>query len=258
MNTTTSRSVCFCRRFRICGSTSLETLFYLSLASLILLVVGCGKLKPDPDSALRADSIPTLSSFDLRAAGEKLLPAGAIKFEQADLSQVLSVYADVSRRSIILGMNLPDTKFTFSNQSSMSAVEVLQALDTVLAAHGITTVFLGTQYLKVVLAKDAHLESGPIIELRPEQLPDSSSFLVYIVRSKKVTTSQALPVLSAFAKLPNSILAIPPPRPDKKSSLGGLPNFPISFGTQDTIFIFRDYSSNVRKMLKVLEELEQQ
>src|SRR2546426_2070562 len=64
----------------------------------------------------------------------------------------------------------------------MTAVELLQALDTVLAAQGVAMVFLGTQYVKAVSAKQAHLESGPVVELQPEQLPDSSSFLIYIVR----------------------------------------------------------------------------
>ena len=187
-----------------------------------------------------------------------MFPAGAIKFEQASLSQVLSLYADVSGRSVILGANLPEVKITFSNQTSMGAVEVLQALDTVFAAQGCTTVVLGTQYVKIVSAKDASAEPGPIVELRPDQLPESSSFLIYFVKKKNITPSQAVPALSPFTKLPNSILAIAPPNSNNKPSKGALPGLPITFGSEDTIFVFRDYSANVRRMLKVLEELEQQ
>src|SRR2546430_10501005 len=44
--------------------------------------------------------------------------------------------SDISGRSIIRAPNLPDVKVTFSNQTPMTSVEALQALDTVLAAQG--------------------------------------------------------------------------------------------------------------------------
>src|SRR4051794_40789802 len=101
----------------------------------LLVAVGCDKQRPDPKSALRSAGATTLSSFDPPTPGEKTMAARSIKFEQADLAQVLDLYADVSGRSIIRGGNLPDVKITFSNQTPMRAVEVLQALDTVLAAQ---------------------------------------------------------------------------------------------------------------------------
>ena len=58
---------------------------------------------------------------------------GRSGFEQVDLVQVLNLYADISGRSIVRGANLPDVKITFSNQTPMTRVEVLQALDTVFA-----------------------------------------------------------------------------------------------------------------------------
>jgi len=187
------------------------------------------------------------------------MPAQRIKFEQAELAQVLSLYAEVSGRSVIRGENLPDVKITFFNQTPMSAVEVLQALDTVLAAQGITTVFLGTQYVKVVPSKEAHLEPGPIVELHPDQLPDSSSFLIYIVKLRNVTSSQAAPALQPFARLPNSIIAIGSGSGSRPSAAAGLPNLPAILGVKEhPILILRDYSSNVRRMLQVLEKLEQQ
>src|SRR5204863_9644509 len=122
--------------------------------------------------------------------------------------------------------NLPDAKITFSNQTPMTTVEALQALDTVIAAQGIAMVFLGTQYVKAVPAKEATLEPGPIVELRPDQLPDSSSFLIYIVQLKKVPASQAGPSLAPFAKLPNSIVAIDGGTRSRPSSPSSLPNLP--------------------------------
>src|SRR5438034_2253495 len=112
--------------------------FYLALPLLALCLAGaCSKQRPDPKSALRTAGARTFSSFDLPTPEEKLLPAHAIKFEQADLVQVLNLYAEISGRSIIRAGNLPDLKITFSNQTPMTTVEALQALDTVIAAQGI-------------------------------------------------------------------------------------------------------------------------
>lgn len=219
---------------------------------------GCRKQVPDPKSAVRTAGARTFSSFDPPAAGEKQIPARTVKFEQAELAQVLNLYAEISGRSIIRAANLPDIRITFSNQTPMSAVELLQALDTVIAAQGLAMVFLGTQYAKVVPSKDAHLEAAPIVELQPEQLPDSSSFLVYIVKLKKVAPAQATTALQPFAKLPNSIVVIGG-RSAGKAPSGALPNLSAIIGAKDDpILILRDYSSNVRRMLQVLEKLEQQ
>lgn len=230
----------------------------VGLALLALLVAaGCDKQRLDPNSA--GAGARTHSSFDRPSPGDKLFPAQTIKFEEAECAQVLSMYAEISGRSVIRGGNLPDVKITFSNQTPMSAVEVLRALDTVLAAQDITTVYLGTQYVKVVPAKDASMEPGPVIELPPDQLPDSSSFLIYIVKLKRVANSRAVVALSPFAKLPNSIVGIGSGSVSGPSAKASLPNLPAIFGAKDnSILILRDYSSSVRRMLQVLEKLEEQ
>jgi type II secretory pathway component GspD/PulD (secretin) len=229
----------------------------LSLFALFV-AVGCDRQHPDPQSALRRAVAPTLSSFDPPSPGEKITPARMIKFDQAGLAEVLNLYAVTSGRSIILAGNLPDANITFSNQTPMTAVEVLQALDTVLAAQGIAMVVLGTQYVKAVPAAQATQEPGPVVELRPDQLPDSSSFLIYIVDTKNLTPSQVVPALQPFAKLPNSIVALGSGN-SQPSSKGNLPKLPDGiFGAKDgTLLILRDYSSNVRRMLQVLEKMEQ-
>jgi type II secretory pathway component GspD/PulD (secretin) len=231
---------------------------WAALALALCVAAGCDRQRPDPHSARRVAGSRTLSSFDPPAPGEKSVPAGMLKFEQAELARVLRVYAEISGRSVILGANVPEVKVTFSNQTSMGAVEVLQALDTVLAAQGIAMVFLGTQYVKVVPAKEACSEPGPVVELRPDQLPESSSFLIYIVKVRKVTPSYALQALQPFAKLPNSLVAIRSEATSQPPSKPGPLKLPVLFGSkEDGILILRDYSANVRRMLQVLEKLEQ-
>lgn len=257
MRATTKASDAFAIRRRLRLAKANAVLAGLWVAAILLLAVGCKKASHISGSEEGAAVPQTVSSFDLPRAGEKILTAGTLKFEQADLTSVMNTYAGISGRSVVYGTNLPEARITFVNQTPMSAPTAMQALDTVLAAQGMTTVLIGAQYVKVVRTKDAYAEPGPIIDLQPDQLPESSSFLIYIVKSKKVSVSQAVPALSPFTKLPNGIVAIGPQDSKKKSSNSNLPNFPISFGPDDTVFIFRDYSSNVRQMLKVLDTLEE-
>ena len=136
-------------------------------------------------------------------------------------------------------------------------MQILQALDTVLAAHGIAMVVLGTQYVKAVPAKEANLEAGPVIERKPEELPDSSSFMIYIVKLKGGTARQVVPAIQPFAKLPNSIMAVSSDG-GQRSSKAALPELSKNlFGTKDDVLVLRDYSSNVRRMLQVLANIEQ-
>lgn len=231
---------------------------WIGLTLLALAIAaGCGRQRPDAASAPGTGAL-TRSSFDRPASTDRVFPAHGIKLVEAGLDQVLALYADISGRSIIRGAKVPDAKFTFSNQTPMGVVEVLRAFDTLLAAQGITTVLLGTRYVKVVPAKDAASEPGPLIELPPKELPDSSSFLIYIVKTRRVTPQQAVAALQPFAGLPNSIIALGSGGASRPAPKAGLPSPSAIFGPkEDGFLILRDYSSNVRRMLEVLAKLEE-
>lgn len=155
-----------------------------------------------------------------------------MRFVEADLGQVLALYQELSGRSIIRSPSLPpNLKISFENRTAMSRAEGLQALDNVLAAQNIATVYLGTRYVKVVPSAQASQESAPVMEMAWHELPDSSSYLIYIVKLKHLAPEQATGILQPFAKLPNSIIGV----------------------RGSDVMILRDYSSNVRRMMQVLE-----
>jgi type II secretory pathway component GspD/PulD (secretin) len=177
----------------------------------------------------------TFSSFDKPTTADAPVAPHGIRFQDADLTQVLAIYQDLSGRSVILSPRVPTgIKITFDNATPLSRVETLQAIDNLMAAQGIVMVYLGNKFVKVVSAAEVPSESGPVIDLPPDQLPDSSSFLTYIVTLRKLKPEQATPVLQPFAKLPNSIIGV----------------------RGSDVLILRDYSSNVRRMLEVLEKAE--
>jgi general secretion pathway protein D len=210
----------------------------LSPAWLLAADKGASRLMSRSDSTVHREEARTVSSFD-RAdskAGGALVPAGMVKFVEADVEMVLNIYQEISGRTVIRASPLPHARISFQTQTPLSRVEVLQALDTVLAEHQITMVLMGTKFVKAVPTAQAHAEGGPVIELPRDQLPDSGSYLVYIVQTKRVNPVELLPALQPFARLPNSLVAIKDPG----------------------LLIFRDYSANVRRMLEVMERIEKE
>ena len=211
-----------------------RTLITSSLLAL-LVIAGCRPKDGEHDAGGRRANEPlTLSSFDISRRNETSMPPGSVRFEAVDLAQVLKLYQGVSGRSIIRSPNVPEIKVTFENITPLTRVELLQALDNILAANQIVMVYLGTKYVKVVPAAQAPSEPAPVIELPPDQLPESSSYLTYVVKLKNVPPEQAVLITQPFAKLPNSIVGV----------------------KGEQILILRDYSANVKRMLKVLEEVE--
>jgi type II secretory pathway component GspD/PulD (secretin) len=250
---------CFCdRKFE--NPSKWTTIAILTVTLFVMMLAsGCNQQSPETQSAQKTGAKHMYTSFDLPEPKMKKLPAKTINFEQAELPPVLKLYGEISGRSIICAGDLPAVKISFFNQTPLTPVEALQALDTVLAAQGITTVYLSTQFVKVVTEKNVHQEAGPFVDLRPEQLPDSSSYLIYLVRLKKTSAQQVVSAIQPFAKLQGSIIAI--------SHAGTLPpafkaSLPKALSTiitpKDTnLLILRDYSSSVRRMLQMLQEIDQ-
>lgn len=207
-----------------------------ALAAVVVLVIDAFAQETPPSQSAAVRSEPrTFSSFDVARPGDERMAKGAIQFENADVATVLKLYQEFSGRSVIRSLSVPQVTLSFVNEAPLTRVEVLQALDNVLAANGITMVYLGTRYVKAVPSKEAPAEAAPIIELPAAQLPESNSYLTYFVQLKNRAAEEVIGALQPFARMPNSIVAI-------KGS---------------DVLVLRDYSVNVRRMLLVLEKIEQ-
>lgn len=180
------------------------------------------------------ESSATYTSLDAPTDAQSSLPPGMLKFTEADLNQVLDIYQELSNRTIVRPGNLPNAKVTLRSQTRLTRREALQTLDTVLAANGITTIPLGTRHIKAVPMAQASSEAAPVIDLPYDQLPESGTYITYVIKLKNVEPNEAIPILQPFARMSNSILSIP--------SAGML--------------ILRDYSVNVRQMIQVLNKVE--
>jgi general secretion pathway protein D len=209
-----------------------QTIVFAVLA-IALAAVFSGWAQPPVASPAKGEA--TISSFDV-SNDTNSIPAGGINYEEADVKQIFELYENLSGRTLIRSPQVPTSiKITLRNARPFSAVEALRAMDDALAAHGIAMVQLGTLYVKAVPMAAANTEPTPVIELPWQQLPQSSSCLTCIVRLKHLQPEQATSLLQPFAKLPNSIVAM----------------------RDSQVIILRDFSGNVRRMLEVLEKVDQ-
>ncbi len=209
----------------------LAQLVLLPLAGVLCLALTACQTNPPAPAAKK-----TFSSFDVPTHGKAQLecPVGMLDFQNADLSQVLMIYQELSRRSVIRPATLPAPRITVRNQTPLTRVQALQLLDTALAQNGIAMVLSGDDAVKAVQDVTAVTEAPPEITLPWEQLPDSGSFMMRTVQLKRLRPSELVPVLAPLMKTPNALLPI----------------------DSSNLLIIRDYSSNVRQMLRLIEDLE--
>ena len=167
-------------------------------------------------------------------AAEEVFPPGLIKFQDADLTQVLEIYQDLTGRTVMRPANLPATKVTIRTQTPLTRKEAIQALDSILSLNGISMIPIGEKFVNAVPAAQAGQEGRDFNELPLDEIPDSGSLVAQVVRLTNALPRDVAQALQPFAKLPNSILGI--------DSAG--------------ILVLRDYAVNVKRMLEVLEYID--
>ena len=73
-----------------------------------------------------------------------------IDFRNADLNQVLAIYAVMSQRTVLRPITLPAPTVSLRTQCALSKREALYAIETVLALNGICVVDDGPKFVQVV------------------------------------------------------------------------------------------------------------
>jgi len=168
------------------------------------------------------------------AAGDESFPPGLIKFQEADLSQVLDIYQELTGRTILRPATLPQVKITIRSQTELTRKEAINALDSILSLNQITMLPQGEKFVKAVPTQQAGQEARAFNTTSVEDLPEAGSFVVQIVKLKNTAPSDVAEALQPFAKNPQAILAI----------------------DDSGIVILRDNAENVKRMMEVLEQVD--
>ncbi|HEX3628680.1 MAG TPA: secretin N-terminal domain-containing protein [Verrucomicrobiae bacterium] len=164
----------------------------------------------------------------------ELIPPGLIDFQGVDVTQVLEVYAQLEKKTL-LRASLPNAQIVLKTETPLTRAEAIQALQAVLALNGISVMDVpGGKFIKVVPTEQAPQQGQPFNEGNPNQLPELGSYVTRIVQLKYSKPSQILPIIQPFSKSPNAILPI----------------------DENGILVLRDYSENIKRMMEMIAKVD--
>ena len=168
------------------------------------------------------------------SAPEEIIPPGMIDFRQADLNQVLQLYAELVNRTVLRPAALPAPQIVLKTQTPLTKREAVQALDAVLGMNGIVMVNIGDKFVKADQLASAQTLGQEIRTNDPGSLPDIGSYLTHVVQLKYAKPSEMVQVLQPFSKVPNAIVPI----------------------DSSQILVLRDFTENVKRMLEMIAKID--
>ncbi len=121
---------------------------------------------------------------------------GKIDFVNASINAVLEYYARLTKRTLIPAPNLAG-QITFRAQTELTVEEAIQAMDSVLALNGITTVPIGDKFLKVVQIAMGKAEVPPV-NVGREGIPARDMLITQIIPLKYVDTTEAVQAVQPY------------------------------------------------------------
>ncbi|MCX6905760.1 MAG: hypothetical protein NTW03_20220, partial [Verrucomicrobia bacterium] len=179
--------------------------------------------------------VPTggVTNVTVKPSDDEIIPKGMIEFKEADLVQVLDIYAELTGRTILRPASLPAVKITLRAQTPLTRKEGIQALEAVFGMNQIVTVPMVDKFVKVIASAQAGNAGGtPIIDTN--KIAEFGPFTTHIVQLKYADPTEVMPVIQPFSQLPNSIIAV-------KSS---------------QILVLRDYAENIKRMMEMIDKVD--
>jgi general secretion pathway protein D len=169
------------------------------------------------------------------AATTNTTPIGnLLTFNNAPLDVIFDRYQELAQRTVLRPANLAGA-VTIRTHAELTREEALQALEGALALNGITLIPQGEKFVKAVLTADANQHGATINTNAVATLPESERFTTHVAQLKIAKPSEVATLFSqSFTK-----------------NVGGL--VPID---SSQILVIRDTSSNVKRMLEMLEKID--
>jgi general secretion pathway protein D len=165
---------------------------------------------------------------------EETLPPGVIKLKEADLDQVLALYAEWKNKTILRPTTLPAPHITLVTQTALTRKEALEALDVVLGMNGIGMIDMSDKFVKAVPLAETASAGQLWNKLPPDLLPNMGQYLTEVIQVTNVKPTDLIQVLQPFAKNPNAVMAI----------------------DASGILVLRDFTENVKRMLDMVRQID--
>ncbi|OQC67270.1 MAG: Type II secretion system protein D precursor [Verrucomicrobia bacterium ADurb.Bin006] len=167
-------------------------------------------------------------------AGSSMIPEKVINLQVAPIEQVLSVYAELTGRTVLRPTTLPATSVTLKNQQELSREEAIQALESVLALNGITMIDVGDKFVSAVPTQQALTEGAAFSKEEAKNLAELGQFVTKIVQVTNALPSEVAQVIQTFGKIQGGVVPI-----DSTMTL-----------------VLRDYPPNIKRMMEIIEKVD--
>jgi len=189
-----------------------------------------------PSLAAGSTNAPSSNPLNPELEPGEIIPGGTVSLQGMPLEQYFDLYSLYSGRTILRPYALQGAPqgLTLKAQTDLTRLEVVIAMDAVLALNGITMIPVGEKFVKAVPSNIADKEGMEISHTPAADLPMTEQFLTRIVKLKTAKPSEIAPTLQGLAKTPTAVTPI-----DSNQTL-----------------ILRDYSSNIRRMLEIIEKID--
>ncbi|MEK7684250.1 MAG: secretin N-terminal domain-containing protein [Verrucomicrobiota bacterium] len=174
------------------------------------------------------------ANFQPLADQDQIIAAGLISVQGMPLDQFFDLYSQLSGRTILRPYQLPGQGITLKAQTDLTKREAIEAMDGALALNSITMIPIGEKFVKAVPSTQAMQEGAPLSALTASEMPLAEQFITRVVKLKTAKPSELAPLFATFSKNPTAITPI---------------------DANQTI-ILRDYASNVKRMLEIIETVD--
>lgn len=188
---------------------------------------------PPPPSPFKAAQGTETSPTQAEAAAQKL-PAGnvSIGFQEADLPDLVNWIGSITGRRFIYGSKVRQIKVSLYSPQPVSVAEAYRAFLVALESNGLTVIPHG-RFLKIVDSAGVATQDTPIYS--PGQpVPAEDRFITRLYRLQHIGVDEVSQLLGKF-----------------KSKEGD-----ISTYAPGNLLIITDTGSNIRRMLRIVEEID--
>ncbi|HOB97820.1 MAG TPA: hypothetical protein PKM43_03615 [Verrucomicrobiota bacterium] len=167
-------------------------------------------------------------------AGSSMIPEKVINLQVAPIEQVLSVYAELTGRTVLRPTALPAASVTLKNQQELTREEAIQALESVLGLNGITMIDVGDKFVSAVPTQQALTEGAAFSKEDAKDLAELGQFVTKVVQVTNALPSEVAQVIQTFGKIQGGVVPI-----DSTMTL-----------------VLRDYPPNIKRMMEIIEKVD--
>ena len=158
-----------------------------------------------------------------------------LNFRDATLDQLLSMYGDLTGRTVIKGPQLAAV-ITLRSQNPLTVPEAVQALESTLALNGIALVPMGPKFSKATKSDVGRQESLALQRGNTSKpIPETDQLVSFIINLKYMEIDEATPILQNILHIYGKIQPL-----DRANSL-----------------LITDTSANIQRIQEILEFMDQ-